>query len=532
MCISACVIERGVTRELRSMAIANPPDESPGQKPESSDLGHSLRRRPNTSSVPDSSSKANGNSTSNGDESSTGTNSDYEDCASNGNRNGGTHAEDTGKKVADGEDRTREPDVSVRFTYRPAVPAHRRVQESPLSSDAIFKQSHAGLFNLCIVVLVAVNSRLIIENLMKYGLLIGSGFWFSSWSLRDWPLLMCCLTLPFLFLASLMVEKLVQHKLIFEVVAGFLHLLITTSAIVCPVVVILRCNSAVLSGITLMLFACIVWLKLVSYAHTNFDLRSLAKAAERGDASLGTLNVDLSYNVNFKSLAYFMVAPTLCYQLTYPRGTNIRKGWVTRQVIKLVIFTGFMGFIIEQYINPIVKNSQHPLNGNFLYAIERVLKLSVPTLYVWLCMFYCFFHLWLNILAEILRFGAREFYKDWWNAKTIEEYWRMWNMPVHKWMVRHVYFPCLRNGIPKGVAIFIAFFVSAVFHELCIGVPCRNFKLWAFIGIMFQIPLVLVTNFLQARFRNSMVGNTIFWLFFCILGQPMCVLLYYHDWMN
>ncbi|KAL2945231.1 Diacylglycerol O-acyltransferase 1C [Bienertia sinuspersici] len=27
--------------------------------------------------------------------------------------------------------------------------------------------SHAGLFNLCVVVLVAVNSRLIIENLMK-----------------------------------------------------------------------------------------------------------------------------------------------------------------------------------------------------------------------------------------------------------------------------------------------------------------------------------------------------------------------------
>ena len=47
-----------------------------------------------------------------------------------------------------------------------------------------------------------------------------------------------------------------------------------------------------------------------------------------------------------------------------------------------------------QYINPIVKNSQHPLKGDLLYAIERVLKLSVPNLYVWLCMFYCFFHLW------------------------------------------------------------------------------------------------------------------------------------------
>ncbi|EYU23668.1 hypothetical protein MIMGU_mgv1a022758mg, partial [Erythranthe guttata] len=101
------------------------------------------------------------------------------------------------------------------------------------------------------------------------------------------------------------------------------------------------------------------------------------------------------------------------------------------------------------YINPIVQNSQHPLKGDFLYAIERVLKLSVPNLYVWLCMFYCFFHLWLNILAELLCFGDREFYKDWWNARTVEEYWRMWNMPVHKWMVRHIYFPCLRNGISK-----------------------------------------------------------------------------------
>uniref|UniRef100_A0A0D3GHX5 diacylglycerol O-acyltransferase n=1 Tax=Oryza barthii TaxID=65489 RepID=A0A0D3GHX5_9ORYZ len=257
-----------------------------------------------------------------------------------------------------------------------------------------------------------------------------------------------------------------------------LHIVISTSVLVYPVVVILKCDSAVLSGFVLMFLASIIWLKLVSFAHTNYDIRMLSKSIEKGvthDISIDPENIKWP---TFKRLSYFMLAPTLCYQPSYPRTTYIRKGWVVRQLIKCLVFTGLMGFIIEQYINPIVKNSKHPLKGNFLNAIERVLKLSVPTLYVWLCM--------LNILAELLRFGDREFYKDWWNAKTVEE----------------------------GVAILISFLVSAAFHELCVAVPCHIFKFWAFIGIMFQ------------------VGNMIFWFFFSILGQPMCVLLYYHDVMN
>lgn len=504
-----------------------------------------LRRRPPPataiSAVLDSSSKTCGSSRDDsGDNSSVGNTFDGEQRNPSVDGGYGTDKVDgddrTDKvkrdeaRIGNGEDRGKK--VDFRLPYGPSVPAHRRVIESPLSSDLIFKQSHAGLFNLCIVVLIAVNSRLIIENLMKYGLLIGSGFWFSSRSLKDWPLFMCCLSLSIFPLCAFMVEKFAQQKLISELVVVSLHVTITMAEIIYPVFVILRSDSAVPSGITLMILTCVVWLKLVSYAHTNYDIRASCKSADKGDVPFNYVSADGAHNISFQNLVYFMAAPTLCYQPSYPRTTCIRKNWVLRQFVKLVIFTGVMGFIIEQYINPIVTNSQHPLKGNFLYAVERVLKLSVPTLYVWLCMFYCFFHLWLNILAELLCFGDREFYKDWWNATTVDEYWRKWNMPVHKWMTRHVYFPCLRNGIPKGVSFVIAFFISAVFHELCIGVPCHIFTFWAFMGIMLQVPLVIITNYLQNKFRNTMVGNMIFWFFFCIYGQPMCVLLYYHDVMN
>lgn len=93
--------------------------------------------------------------------------------------------------------------------------------------------------------------------------------------------------------------------------------------------------------------------------------------------------------------------------------------------------------------------------------LERVLKLSIPTIYVWLCIFYCVFHCWLNILGELLRFGDRGFYREWWNATTIDQYWRLWNIPVHKWLARHVYFPMIRRGRAKPPAEAAAPFPSA-----------------------------------------------------------------------
>jgi hypothetical protein len=38
-------------------------------------------------------------------------------------------------------------------------------------------------------------------------------------------------------------------------------------------------------------------------------------------------------------------------QLSYPKSNTVRKGWVLRQIGKLLVFVGLMGFITEQVYN-------------------------------------------------------------------------------------------------------------------------------------------------------------------------------------
>jgi hypothetical protein len=79
------------------------------------------------------------------------------------------------------------------------------------------------------------------------------------------------------------------------------------------------------------------------------------------------------------------------------------------------VFVGLMATLAHrclQYIEPTIRNSVKPMKEQkWALIVERVLKLAIPTLYIWLVMFYALFHVWLNIVAEVLQFGDREFYK-------------------------------------------------------------------------------------------------------------------------
>jgi len=227
-------------------------------------------------------------------------------------------------------------------------------------------------------------------------------------------------------------------------------------------------------------------------------------------------------NLTVSHIAYFCIAPTLCYQLNYPRSPSIRARYLVTIVGRLVVVAGLILFFVEQHIGKALGHGGEP--G---ITMERLLLLSIPNTYVWLLGFYWFFHLWLNLCAELTRFGDRLFYKEWWNARTIETYWRHWNLPVHHWMLRHLYYPTLRLGVSKAVATGIVFFFSAVLHEVIISVPFRHISGHAFAGMLSQAPLVFVTKWLDKYFDNPLLGNAMFWIVFCVIGQPIGILMFY-----
>ncbi|XP_017476707.1 PREDICTED: diacylglycerol O-acyltransferase 1 [Rhagoletis zephyria] len=235
-------------------------------------------------------------------------------------------------------------------------------------------------------------------------------------------------------------------------------------------------------------------------------------------------------NLCYKDLFYFLLAPTLCYELNFPRTTRVRKRFLLKRLLEVLFGFNVIMALFQQWIIPSVRNSLIPFsNMEIGLATERLLKLALPNHLVWLCFFYLLFHSFLNAVGELLHFADRNFYCDWWNANNIDTFWRTWNMPVHRWCVRHLYVPVVKMGYSPAQASTIVFLISAFFHEYLVSIPLQTHKIWAFLGMMGQIPLSAVSKSIERKMGPRM-GNIIVWASI-ILGQPLCIMMYYHDYV-
>uniref|UniRef100_A0A6Q2X8B7 O-acyltransferase n=1 Tax=Esox lucius TaxID=8010 RepID=A0A6Q2X8B7_ESOLU len=397
------------------------------------------------------------------------------------------------------------------------------LQESLLSSASGYR-NYRGILNWCVVMLVLSNARLFLENLIKYGILVDP-IQVVSLFLKDpysWPAL--CLVIG---MCSTSQKFLLVLGTISETTGTFLHFVNLTTLLCFPSATVLTLTSMTpVGGVFALGVFTILFLKLYSYKDVNMwcreirhsNARTLTRpSVARSNGSAVHAHVSYPGNLTHRDIYYFVLAPTLCYELNFPRSPRIRKSFLLRRLFEMVRST---------WMVPTIQNSMKPFQDmDFSRMMERMLKLAVPNHLIWLIFFYWFFHSSMNFVAELLQFGDREFYRDWWNSETVTYFWSNWNIPVHKWCLRHFYQPIMRRGVSKWVARTAVFLLSAFFHEYLVSVPLKMFRLWAFMGMMAQIPLAwFVSRFLRGNYGNAAVWISL------IIGQPVAVLMYFHDY--
>ncbi|KAK7969342.1 MBOAT family protein [Apiospora saccharicola] len=444
--------------------------------------------------------------------------------------------------------------------YRHVAAIHSKVRPSTLSHDSAATPSFVGFRNLMVIVLVVGNVRLIIENLQKYGNLVC----LTCHDFRRQDLILG-LVLYFLIPCFLWVahsielyaaqqakasralaisrggssSPTVDQQQVFRIMwrrIRWAHGINATLSLTVTSFVVYNYIHHPLIGTLTELHAIVVWLKTASYALTNRDLRHAYLHPIRGElASLPEIYTQCPYpeNITMPNLAYFWWAPTLVYQPVYPRTEKIRWLFVLKRVGEAVCLSVFIWFCSAQYAAPVLRNSYDKINSlNFVSILERLLKLSTISLVIWLAGFFALFQSTLNALAEVTRFGDRSFYDDWWNAGSLADYWRMWNKPVSHFMKRHVFSPLVGRGYSFFTSSVVVFFISAILHELAVGVPTHNIIGVAFFGMLLQLPLITITLPLSKKEGPTwkLIGNCIFWVSFTIFGQPFAALMYFYAW--
>jgi diacylglycerol O-acyltransferase 1 len=337
-------------------------------------------------------------------------------------------------------------------------------------------------------------------------------------------------------LVSFCLEWLLSRKLIPSRLGLAIHHINAHTSLGIPLWIVWNFIDNPAIGAVLLFHAAITWMKLLSYLLANEDYRLNPNDTENMLAIVEDLDpneVDIRYpdNVTIGNIFYFWFCPSLTYQIAFPK-TPRRRWWkIGGIVMRLVICMSLFTFVAAQVVTPVLASLVQDLEasgGSYTASMmaDYWLQLAIANTYLWLLLFYGYFHLYLNLFGELLRFGDRVFYRDWWNVADIGAYWRLWNLPVHFWLVRHLYFPSLRH-MNKRMATFLVFFLSAIMHELLVSVPFHMIRPWSFIGMMMQIPLVAMTKL--AAQKSPTISNMMFWVSFCFVGQPMAALLYTVD---
>lgn len=175
--------------------------------------------------------------------------------------------------------------------YPPSKPMHRAAAPSFLSNEGP-PRSYRGFFNLAIILLVLSNFRLLIDTIKSEGFILAQLSHIPRLARDPWddsPLFSGFLLFQVFILMTYLVERLLSKRKLGERFGMLLHYTIAHSCLFVSIAVVWNFVDNPAIGGTLMLHACITWMKLLSYVHANQDYRLSAGDIDTYKATLALL---------------------------------------------------------------------------------------------------------------------------------------------------------------------------------------------------------------------------------------------------
>ncbi len=234
-------------------------------------------------------------------------------------------------------------------------------------------------------------------------------------------------------------------------------------------------------------------------------------------------------NLTFSNYFMYSMFPVLVYEIDYPRTEKIRIGYALEKFCAIFGVIFLMIMLAQNYMFPVAMKSLALRDTPFLEKARIfpviLVEMAPPFLLMYLLVFYLIWDAILNEVAELTRFADRDFYGDWWNCVTWDEFARIWNKPVHKFLLRHVYHSSISSlSVSKHTATLLTFLLSSLVHELVMFVIFQKLRGYLLVLQMLQLPLVMISR--MKLFKDQkLFGNIIFWI--GISSSPSLVCLLY-----
>ena len=263
-----------------------------------------------------------------------------------------------------------------------------------------------GMFNWGALLLFISSLRVFLENLLKYGVRVSPTSWLNHFygdqaetASGQWPVLYLLSFSVIPVINTFFLESLLANTVLLWSTARWIHGLNLTVTLVFPIIVINTMDCAIFSSILACGSYTVIVLKLVSYIQVNHWCRTINRrrfiinsqmngvgdffwkermktvmnikeakkvADEEDDLSPSTPDrniVNWPDNLSLKDITYFMFAPTLCYELNFPKTVRIRKLFLLRRALEVVLGTNLLLGLTQQWIVPNVIHSLLPFHG-------------------------------------------------------------------------------------------------------------------------------------------------------------------------